>query len=58
MKQPISVVKEDFFCVGSENIHTIVIKHIMDSPKIMFFWCVFWGEGRVNGIATSHSLTP
>jgi hypothetical protein len=45
MKQPVSVVK-DFFCVGSENIHTIVIKHIMDSPKFVFFFCVIFGGGE------------
>lgn len=62
-QKPVSVLKRDFFCVGrpvmgSENTHAIVIKHIMDSPKIMVFFGVFFGgEGTVNGISTRHSLT-
>jgi len=46
-QKPVSVVKQDFFCVrrpvmGSENTNAIVIKHVMDSPKIMFFCVFFW----------------
>ena len=50
----VSVVKQDFFCVGrpvmgSKNTHAIVIKHIMDSPKIMFFL-----EGRGQLMEFQH----
>jgi len=55
-------VKQDFFCVGrpvmgSENSNAIVIKNIMDSPKIMFLLFFFGGERTVKGISTCHSLT-
>jgi len=58
----VSVVKQNFLCVGrpvmrSENTHAIVIKYIMDSPKIMFFSGFFGGVGTVNGISTCHNLT-